>query len=140
MARYLVVANRTVVSDDLYDLLRSRTERGPAEIHVLVPAASDPSTWRLHVQDEDVTEARARLETALERFRALGATVTGEVGDASPLQAVGDVLRTGATFDEVIVSTLPPRASRWLRMDLPTRIERSFGLAVTHVVDQTANA
>jgi hypothetical protein len=35
-------------------------------------------------------------------------------------------------FDEVIVSTLPQRISRWLRLDLPAKI-RGLGLPVTTV-------
>ncbi len=133
MARYLVIANLTLVSDELYDLIRERAERGSAELHVVVPAARDPSTWRSHVEDEDAAAARKRLDAAIERFSALGIDVQGEVGDASPVQAIGDVLRRGEAFDEVILSTLPPGPSRWLRMDLPARIERASGLPVTHV-------
>jgi len=36
-------------------------------------------------------------------------------------------------FDEVIVSTLPGRRSRWLAADLPTRIRRGFKLSVTQI-------
>jgi hypothetical protein len=134
MARYLIVANLTVVGDELYELVKDRVERGPAEIHVLVPAGAGAGGAWTHVEGEDIAAARKRLEAAVERFADLGAEVTGEVGDASPVQAVGDVLRTGATFDEVIVSTLPQRSSKWLRMDLPRRLERAYGLNVTHVV------
>jgi hypothetical protein len=133
MARYLVIANLTLIGDELLDVVRDRAERGPAELHVLVPAGHDPSSWKLHVEDEAVAAARRRLDAALERFAALGVEVHGEVGDASPIEAVGDVLRRGESFDEVIVSTLPVGPSRWLRMDLPRRIERLSGLPVTHV-------
>ena len=36
-------------------------------------------------------------------------------------------------FDEIIVSTLPPRLSRWLHQDLPRRLEHRFHLPVTHI-------
>ncbi|MGH2686268.1 MAG: hypothetical protein ACRDJP_12450, partial [Actinomycetota bacterium] len=65
----------------------------------------------------------------------LGAEVIGGVGDANPLQAIGDVLRDWS-FDEVVLSTLPAGASRWLRQDLPHRVERQFKLPVTHVVGE----
>jgi hypothetical protein len=38
------------------------------------------------------------------------------------------------SFDEVIVSTLPGQASKWMLMDLPHRIARFTGVRVTHVV------
>jgi hypothetical protein len=60
--------------------------------------------------------------------------VHGQVGDRDPLRAVEDVLATGK-FDEIIVSTLPRRISRWLHQDLPHRLEQKFGLPVTHVTD-----
>jgi cell pole-organizing protein PopZ len=70
---------------------------------------------------------------ALERFRKLGAEAQGEVGDERPLEAIADAVREEA-FDEIILSTLPPGLSRWLRQDLPHRVERTFDVEVTHVV------
>jgi hypothetical protein len=37
-------------------------------------------------------------------------------------------------FDEVIVATLPQQLSRWLRLDLPRRVERLTARSVRHVV------
>ena len=73
--------------------------------------------------------ARRRLTSALERFRALGADVVGEVGDPSPVVAIGAVLRR-RSFDALILSTLPVGPSRWLRRDVPARIERLFKIPV----------
>ena len=61
--------------------------------------------------------------------------MTGAVGDASPMLAIADALREQA-FDEVILSTFPPSISRWVKLDLPQRVKRRFGLPVTHVVTQ----
>jgi hypothetical protein len=41
-------------------------------------------------------------------------------------------------FDEVIVSTLPTGASKWLQIDLPHRVERFTGAPVRHVVGTAA--
>ena len=36
-------------------------------------------------------------------------------------------------FDEVIISTLPARVSKWLRLDLPSKVG-GLGLPVTTVI------
>ena len=56
----------------------------------------------------------------------------GSVGDSDPTAAVQDACNFG-TFDEIIISTLPLRASKWLKLDLPSKAERATGLPVTHV-------
>jgi hypothetical protein len=83
-------------------------------------------------EDQGRRLARQRLSHEINRLRDLGASVSGEVGVADPLDAVGVVLHRWE-FDEVILSTLPGRRSRWLAADLPTRIRRGFKLPVTQV-------
>jgi hypothetical protein len=79
------------------------------------------------------------LADGVEDFRSEGIEVTGEIGDENPVLAVDDALRR-EHFDEIIVSTLPPGVSRWLKRDLPHRLERRFGLAMTHVIATPAHA
>jgi GABA permease len=76
--------------------------------------------------------AQARLDAALDRLRATGAVADGEVGDLDPMRAIEQSL-TRRHFDEILVSTLPARWSRWLRQDLPSRVERKFNLPVSYV-------
>lgn len=136
MRHYLVVANQTLCGEALVDALRRCHAAGPCRFHLLVPATHPPRslTW---TEGGDVAAAHRRLADALRCFGDLGVKVTGEIGDASPLQAIDDVLRRGP-FDEIILSTLPPGPSRWLRQDLPRRAERAFGLPITHVVATVA--
>ncbi len=133
MRRYLVVANQTLGGDDLLDRLREAADAGPCTIHVLVPASADP-TEAFHDGDADRKLARERLDAALARFGDLDATVTGEVGDQRPADAVGDVLRRGERFDRIIVSTLPAGVSRWLRLDAVSQIERTVEVPVEHII------
>jgi hypothetical protein len=81
--------------------------------------------------------ARQRMRYELDRMRELGASVSGEIGVADPVDAVRVVLHRWE-FDEVILSTLPGRRSRWLAADLPTKIRRGFKLPVTQVTGTTA--
>ncbi len=130
MRRYLVVANQTLGGGHLLSLLRDLAEK-PSTFHVLVPAT--PPVEHPWTEAEANALARRRLETALERFRKLGIEVTGEVGDGRPLQAIDDVLDR-EPFDEIVLSTLPPRFSRWLKLDLIHRVEAAYGVPVRHVI------
>lgn len=130
MRRYLVVANQTLGGRHLESLLRELATEDAA-FHVLVPAT--PPSDHLWTEGEANAIARRRLDLALERFRALGIEATGEVGDARPLQAIDDVLSQDP-FDEIVLSTLPPRLSKWLKLDLVHRVQTAFGLPVRHVI------
>jgi hypothetical protein len=76
--------------------------------------------------------ARQRMRQQLDGMRELGASVSGEIGVADPVDAVRVVLHRWE-FDEVLLSTLPGRHSRWLAADLPTKIRRGFKLQVTQI-------
>lgn len=132
MNQYLVVANETLGGSHLVDLVGERLREGPCSFYIVVPATPPRGTW---TYDENGARsiARGRLETALGRFRALGADVGGEVGDERPLDAIRDAMRAGA-FDAVLLSTLPPGRSRWLKADLPRRVRAEFGVPVAHVI------
>jgi nucleotide-binding universal stress UspA family protein len=146
MRHYLIVANQTLGADELSKAVLERAATGPAEFWVLVPAtqmtdlalpAVMPGMGGVPVPvhaslEESEALARSRLDAALERLRAAGITVDGEVGDPDPFRAIQHTLAT-RQFDEIVVSTLPARLSRWLRQDLPSRVERKFHVPVTHV-------
>jgi hypothetical protein len=129
MARILVVANKTAESPELLEALKSK---GTEHQYVLVVPASggvlekaaDPDAAREHTQPH--------LDAALGKLRSEGFTVEGSVGDSDPVAAVQDAVNFGK-FDEIVISTLPLRASKWLKLDLPSKAQRASGLPVTHV-------
>lgn len=133
MPKYLVVANQTLGGEHLVTKVRECLATGEAcTFHLVVPA-TPPQDHVVWTEGEARDLANSRLEVALARFRELGANAEGEVGDANPLLAIEDALRV-SPFDAIILSTLPPGASRWLRKDLPHRVESRFGLPLLHVV------
>ena len=134
MRHYLVVANQTLGQPQLLDKLQACMAEGPCRFFLLVPATHAHDLVRFSPA-EAYAIARHRLDHALARLRRLGADVYGEVGDPSPIVAIGDVLRL-RDFDELILSTLPPGPSQWLRGGVPEGIERLFHLPVTLVVAQ----
>ncbi|HEX6208534.1 MAG TPA: hypothetical protein VF058_09300 [Actinomycetota bacterium] len=134
MRRYLVVANQTLGGAHLVRRLRAAAARGPCSFFFLVPATppQDHATW---TEGEAEALAGERLARALIRARELGVEVDGDVGDPDPVQAIADAM-IDDRYDEIIVSTLPPGISRWLKLDLPHRVERRFDVPVTHVVGE----
>lgn len=128
----LLVANRTATDPPLIQAVASRAREGVVAFHLLVPATP---TGLHRLVDPEVAgrgAARERLDIALAMLREVaGPRVTGHVGDANPLAAIQDALNLRG-FDEIILSTLPWRVSRWMRLDLPSKV-RALGVPVTHV-------
>jgi hypothetical protein len=130
MARILVVANKTAESPELRGALASRREGNT--FFLVVPASGGSGLEKAADPDAAVDHTKPHFEAALAALRKDGLEIDGTVGDTDPLAAVQDALNFG-DYDEVIVSTLPARASKWLKMDLPSRVERVSGLPVTHI-------
>ncbi len=131
-SRVLLVANRTATDAALLEAVHDRAQRGSVTFHLVVPATPqglhrlvDPEVAGHQAADERLIPTLALLSNAA------GEQVTGHVGDANPLSAVADALNLRG-FDEIIVSTLPWRLSRWLRLDLPSKL-RGLGVPVRHV-------
>jgi hypothetical protein len=120
------VANQTVDSDELFDDLRERAARGPLSVTLIVP------------QDAQVGLAH-RLNGALERLHKAGIQAEGMLGDVDPCCAVIEAWDP-RRYDEVLVSTLPDSASRWLRIGLPQRIARAVDAPVHHIICRPAVA
>jgi hypothetical protein len=131
MRRYLIVANQTLTNPHLRNAVLARQMADDCEFHVIVPAtrARGTLTW---TEGQAVAHARGALEDVLAHFRSDGISAIGDVGDDNPVLAVRDALKQ-QHFDEIIISTLPPGASRWLKRDLPHRLAQHCALPVTHV-------
>ncbi len=110
--RVLIVANRTAATPHLLDAVKRYAREQPTTFTLLIPDASrsEHSDWTLEL-------ALPMLE------RAAGGrvhSITDTTGD--PFDAVRTTLAAGA-YDRVLISTLPRRISKWLRRDLPKRVE-----------------
>jgi len=131
----LVVANRTADSPDLIDALCRRAAEEPTSYTLLVPAIPHGLAWAADMK-AGWSEAALRADRAGSRIRRSGLELEEViVGDPDPFAAVGDVLHA-REFDEVVVSTLPRKVSRWLAVRLPGRLRRTLDLPVTEVVAQ----
>ncbi len=160
MSRYLIVANQTLGGERLDKTVQERIERGDGDFHVLVPmtppphhetewsggfaayegmSADEARQWfeqdnqrRAAMMESARSLAEKRLLQMIQRIESAGGRAEGTVCDADPIDAVKEVAREGS-FDEVIISTLPRRLSRWLKMDLPSRVARVTHAPVTTV-------
>ena len=131
-ARILVVANKTAATPNLIDAVRERAARGPCEFTLLVPNATHGLHKLVDPEDQEQTEAETTIELALPLLeQAAGRPVDAMVGVPEPLAAIQDAVNLHG-FDEVIISTLPTRVSKWLRLDLPHKVA-GLGLPVTTV-------
>jgi hypothetical protein len=126
VSRYLIVTHKTAFSAELRDKVGELLARdASAEFAILVP-------W----DDESVDDAGWRAESARSLLEeTLNARVVRtSVGPSDPLRAIGDELSAHPGYDTLVICTLPPGASRWLRLDLVHQAERKFGLPIIHVV------
>jgi hypothetical protein len=131
-AHVLVVAHQTAATPALSAAVRERARSGPATFHLVVPRQAHGMHKVVDPQDTSDEEAGEVLRDALPRLsEAAGTTVTGSLGDPEPLSAIQDAINLGR-YDEIIISTLPARVSRWLKLDLVSKT-RGLGLPVMHV-------
>ena len=132
-AKVLVVANKTAATPALLAAVKERAARGPARFTLLVPNTAHGLHKLVDPEDQADTEAQTTLELAIPLLEeAAGSSVEGMIGDPEPLAAIQDAINIHG-FDELIISTLPKRVSKWLRLDLPHKAA-GLGLPVTTVV------
>ncbi len=122
----LVVANVTATADELLAALEARAGQQAARFTLIVPAT--PSGGGREA-------AQAKLFDAVDRLRAAGLDVDGSIGNPDPVVAVMESWDP-KRYDEIIVSTLPMKLSKWLRAGLPERIAKLTGAPVEHLVSQ----
>jgi predicted deacetylase len=118
----LVIANQTVLSDELLDRVRERSAKSKAAFLIVAPQGDD----------EQHEEADRRLRRALSDLRSEGIDAHGQIVHPDPYTAAMHVVND-ERVDEIIVSTFPGERSGWLRRDLVERLRKDTSLPVDHV-------
>jgi GABA permease len=124
-ANVLVIANETVLGEQLLARIRRRAAEGPAGFLIVCPQ-SDPG-------QAEHPEAERRLRAALATLRDEGIEAHGQVAHPDPYTAAMQVIED-ERVDEVIVSTFAGERSGWLRRDVVGRLRKEAGVPVEHVV------
>jgi hypothetical protein len=125
----LVLANQTVVSEELLDRIRKRAAQGNAAFLIVAPQGDA----------EQHDDADRRLRRALTELRSEGINAHGQIVHPDPHTAAMHVVND-ERVDEIIVSTFPGEKSGWLRRDLVERLRKDTGLPVDHVISPVRQA
>ncbi len=136
MGKYLLVAHQTAESRELLEAVKElAAQDSDARFTLLVPATpvGDLLTWE---EGETKKVARARARSAAAWLHGNGINVGGvRVGDADPVSAIDDEFLAGRRYKTIVISTLPPGISRWIKMDVVSRLRRKRPrMPVIHVV------
>ena len=135
MARYLVVAHQTADSPELVAELQTTQARDPESSFVLLIPATPVQHLRGWTEGESRDVAAKAGAQAQEEFERHGIKLSEiRVGDADPVEAAADEWNERPDYDEVILSTLPARTSRWLKADARNRLTKRLTIPVRHVV------
>jgi hypothetical protein len=120
--RTLVVANQTVASAELLDLLRRKAQEEPRRFIVICPQSG-----------EENGQGAERLALTLRELEKAGLDAVGQLVHPDPYTAIQNALQFYAP-DDIVISTFPETRSGWLRSDLVGRVEASTNKPVEHVV------
>ena len=130
----VVVANETVVSHALVELLEARAAaEGDVRVVVVAPV-HQPRQGYVVYYDTRRAAARRRLDKTLDLLRTAGVPATGVVVEADPVAALRDAIAQ-LEPDEIVVSTHPQQRSGWLRRNAVDQMRRVAGdIPFEHVV------
>ena len=133
MSHVLVVANETIVSRALVELLEKKGARGDLRVSVVAPVTQPQQGYVVYF-DTRRASARRRLDRTLDLLRTHGIPADGVVVESDPVAALRDAIHQ-LEPDEVIVSTHPQAKSGWLRRNVVDQMRRAAGpLPFEHVV------
>jgi hypothetical protein len=127
--RTLVVANQTVASHELLEVLRKKAQEEPRRFIVICPQAETNG------DGSGEGDAAGRLAQTLKALEDAGLEAIGQVVHPDPYTAIQNALQFYAP-DDIVISTFPETRSGWLRADLIGRVEASTGKPVEHVVSE----
>jgi predicted deacetylase len=123
----LVVANQTVLDEQLLQKIRKRAAESEASFLIVSPQGEAETSYH---------DAERRLTRAVALLRSEGIDAHGQISHPDPYQAVQQAIQD-ERIDELIVSTFPGQRSGWLRQNLVERLRKDPGLPLEHVESES---
>jgi hypothetical protein len=138
MAKYLLVAHQTAQSPQLLAAAQELIREDSSALFVLLVPATPIGDLVVSQEGEMAEVASRRAESARVWLQDAGVRlIDAKIGDPDPLQAIGNELQSGQSYEAIVLSTLPQGVSRWLRRDVVSRVRREFpSIRVEHVVSE----
>ena len=130
--RLLVIANEACAGPDLFGDIRERVGGTDTEVLVVAPALTSRLRYWMSDEDAGIEAAGQRLARSIERLAAAGIPANGALGDADPLQAFDDAVRSFHP-DEVVIATHPIGRSNWLEHGLVAQARVRVSIPITHI-------
>jgi hypothetical protein len=137
MAKYLLVAHQTAKSPQLLAAAQELIREDSSALFVLLVPATPIGDLVVSQGGEMAEVASRQAESARTWLQEAGVRlIDAKIGDPDPLQAIGNE-QSGEGYEAIVLSTLPQGVSRWLRMDVVSRLRREFpSIRVEHVVSE----
>ena len=142
MGSYLLVAHQTAESEELLSAARELHREDPTATFVMLVPATPVGHMLVWEEGETREVARRAADSAKVRLQEHGLDVVeASIGDADPVHAIGDELRESRRrFNAIVLSTLPAGKSRWLGLDVISRVRRNYAtIPVIHVESRVPN-
>jgi hypothetical protein len=131
--RVLILANEVIGDEALVQEILRHTEGQDAEALIVAPALVDsPLDLAAGDVDDDIQEARRRLDTSIAALEQHGIEARGTVGDAGPNLALEDALRLFPA-GEVIMVVRPGERRTWLEENVVDQARRALKTPITVV-------
>jgi len=129
--RIVILANEVIGDQALVREIVRHTKGRPAQARIVAPAlVKSPLDLAAGDVDDEIAEARRRLEASIAALAQSGIEATGDVGEADPVLALEDALRLFPA-DEVIIVAHPRDRATWLEQDVVERARREVDVPIT---------
>jgi hypothetical protein len=129
--RIVILANEVIGDQALVREIVRHVEGRPTQIRIVAPAlVKSPLDLAAGDVDDEIDDARRRLEASIAAFDQSGIEATGDVGEADPVLALEDALRLFPA-GEVVIIAHPGERATWLEQDVVERARREVDVPIT---------